>query len=462
MIKQSFKLHIFLRLVGLTFAIILANRFIAHQFLENQLRAQTVQTMGYALRACLDQSNDQSTFIKCSKNLNQGILISSGMDRYVLCVPGQNHDDPHEAKICDRAHAPALVWKSHKEGFDDTHAIHADQNWQAVKLTGTPNSPRLLMNQNHMDDFMDEVWALRDRNLVYVLPTILLLLSVMSLFMVRVIMSPIRKIEAAVSAIDAKNLNQSIGVPTPFGEFHTFIGVFEDLRQRLSDSFTKARRFASDASHELRTPLAILRGNSEQLISELDKGSDAQVRASSINEEIDRLIEITEKLLLLSRADANSILEQPTQVDLSEMLTELLDEASSLQSNILVTGKIQPDVVWWGDRTLIRQLIHNLYSNALNYNIPRGWVSIRLSSQDGRLLLEIENPTANIPDHLSERAFERFYRGDASHTRQVDGLGLGLSLCEEIVKLHQGTLALQVTDQGTVRLVLNAPLKRVL
>jgi len=214
------------------------------------------------------------------------------------------------------------------------------------------------------------------------------------------------------------------------------------------------------ASHELRTPLAILRGNSEQLIAVLHNGSQEQIRASRMNEEIDRLIEITEKLLMLSRADANSIVEDPSEVDLSAMLQELVDEADSLQSSIRVTGDIQSHVMWWGDRTLIRQLIHNLYSNALQYNVANGWVAIHLSAQDGRFLLHIENSSADIPADLSDRAFERFYRGDASHTRQVDGLGLGLSLCVEIARLHDGTLSLNVNSNHSVSLKLDAPLKR--
>jgi two-component system sensor histidine kinase MtrB len=80
---------------------------------------------------------------------------------------------------------------------------------------------------------------------------------------------------------------------------------------------------------------------------------------------------------------------------------------------------------------------------------------------DDSFVFTIENPTPEIPSDLLLHAFDRFYRGDASHARQVDGLGLGLSICAEITKLHMGSLALKVGHQNTVVVTLNAPLKRI-
>ncbi len=460
--NKSFKWHVFWRLVVLTFLIILVNRQFAQHLLQGQLQQASIQTMGHALRGCSSLTTDEKEFIRCSKNLNLGMMISSEMDFYVLCNASlaTTPTNANRVALCTQANAPSLTWRTDKSGLERAELVKDQVKWQLVQLPGASPHTKLLMQQSHMDQYMDEVWALRDRNLFYVLPSIILLLTLMSLYMVRVLLAPIRKIELAVSELDSKSLNQPIGIPTPFKEFRTFIAVFEDFRQRLEESFIKARRFASDASHELRTPLAILRGNSEQLISTLHKGSPEQVRASRMNEEIDRLIEITEKLLMLSRADANSIVEDNTDVDVSALLVELIDEADTLQTQVGVSGDIQANVVCWGDRTLLRQLILNLYSNALNYNVADGWVHIRLSAQDGNFSLVIENPSAHIPKDLSQRAFERFYRGDDSHTRQVDGIGLGLSLCAEIAKLHHGTLSLEVTADDKVCVEFQAPLKR--
>jgi two-component system sensor histidine kinase QseC len=123
-----------------------------------------------------------------------------------------------------------------------------------------------------------------------------------------------------------------------------------------------------------------------------------------------------------------------------------------------ISSTIAPHVIWRCDKTLAHQLIHNLYANAVNYNQAHGWIHVTLEQEDGAFKLSVENPTSDIPADLSERAFDRFYRGDASHARQVDGLGLGLSICLEIAKLHKATLALTVTEKQTVMATLSAPL----
>jgi signal transduction histidine kinase len=286
------------------------------------------------------------------------------------------------------------------------------------------------------------------------------MLLLLTLYLTFVVMRPITTIQTKMSELTANTLDQSVNLQAPFKEFEPLVRVFDDLRFRLNDSFSKARRFAADASHELRTPLTILRGNVERLIHDLPIGSDAQIRMRSMSDEVERLIEITEKLLLLSRADANSLRRELAYVDVSQMLTQLVKDAHTFQSNLKISSTIAPDVVWYCDKTLVHQLIHNLYANAVNYNRDQGWIHFSLVRAEDEFQLTVENATSQVPSDLAERAFDRFYRGDASHARQVDGLGLGLSICLEIAKLHQAKLSLEVIDKQTVVARLSAAMPR--
>jgi len=460
--RKSFKVRVFLNVILITSVIILFNRLTAQHFLTEQLQERIHQEMGLALQTCEKNFQHTDEFLSCFKAIEKGGLFSSISDFYLLCDRSKNAEKSGMSATCQPLLANRDFWQG--DAVTDqgeiafSHGPVGQKNWYAVRFKDRLKSPEIWLDGKEIDLLMLRVWALRDRNTIYVLPTILLTLLALTLYLTYVVMRPITSIQNNMVKLTANTLDQSIVLQAPFVEFETLIKVFDDLRSRLNDSFTKARRFASDASHELRTPLTILRGNVERLIHDLPMGSDAQIRMRSVSDEVERLIEITEKLLLLSRADANSLRQELTDVNLSLLLTQLIKDAHSFQSKLKISSAIAPDVIWRCDKILIHQLIQNLYANAVNYNRAQGWIHFTLEEKNGGFSLSVENPISNVPADLSERAFDRFYRGDASHTRQVDGLGLGLSICLEIAKLHKAALSLVVTEQKTVVATLSAPL----
>jgi signal transduction histidine kinase len=460
--KRSFKVRIFLHVILISAAVIVSNRLTAQYFLTDQLQTRIHQEMGVALETCENHFQDSDGFLSCFKALEKGSLFSNISDFYVLCDRTKNNPNSSALSACQPLLKDGEFWRSDavltQGQMEFSHGSIGSQSWYAVRFKDRSKGAEVWLQGAEIDALMLRVWALRDRNTIYVLPTILATLLALTLYLTYVVMRPITSIQNTMAKLTANTLDQSIVLQAPFKEFETLVKVFDELRVRLNDSFTKARRFASDASHELRTPLTILRGNVERLIHDLPMGSDAQIRMRSVSDEVERLIEITEKLLLLSRADANSLGRDSVDVNLSDLLTRLIKDAHSFQSSLKITSAIAPNVIWRCDQTLVHQLVQNLYANAVHYNQSPGWIHFCLTQAEGRFQLTIENPAKNIPADLSERAFDRFYRGDASHTRQVDGLGLGLSICLEIVKLHKATLSLTVTDKQTVIATVSAPL----
>ncbi len=461
---RSFKLRIFIQLFLMTALVIVSNRFFAQHFLTTQLRDEIHQDMGRALTHCSASQLDRAGFLSCFKSLDKASLISNVADFYVLCHSSRNGMAEQPADVC--APGTREIWRSATPTVDGRIAyvrglVEPAEVWMGARWADQPNATEVWIRQRDADFMVDQMWKLRDRNLIRVLPLVIIGLMLMTWYMTRVFMRPINSIEENLAHLNASNLDQTSTLKAPYREFRNLVSVFEDLRIRLHDSFVKARRFASDASHELRTPLTILRGKTEQLINEFPLGSDAQVQIRSMGDEVERLIEITEKLLLLSRADANSLLQEVSDVNLSELILQLIRDAHSFQSTLKISSDVEPDVIWRADKTLVRHLVQNLYTNAVNYNQPNGWIHFALKKSGDSFVLFIENPTTDIPSDLLSHAFDRFYRGDASHARQVDGLGLGLSICSEIAKLHLGSLVLKVGPQNTVVVTLNAPLKRV-
>jgi two-component system heavy metal sensor histidine kinase CusS len=205
-----------------------------------------------------------------------------------------------------------------------------------------------------------------------------------------------------------------------------------------------------DASHELKTPLTILRGRAEILVASLLRGSDQQVMALELVEEVERMSEIVEKLLLLSRADAKSLLLDTQTHNFSTLMDDFLEDAAGFAPDLDLKTDIAPNIVWACDVALVRLLVQNLYTNAVKYNIPSGWIYFKLHSTPSHVVLRIENAATGIPQDLERNAFSRFYRLDDARSSSRSGHGLGLSICREIADLHNAKLDMTVLDDRVV------------
>ncbi len=290
------------------------------------------------------------------------------------------------------------------------------------------------------------------------LPLALLLTGAASWLFARRALTPLDKLVRATRQVTAGGLDQRIGVAGEDREFVELIEVFNRMLGRLERSFQQAHRFSADAAHELKTPLAIVQGQLERAIQQADDGSPLQGSLSSILDEVRRLSVISRKLLLLSQADAGHLAVLRAPVDLSRMLEELLEDTRMLAPQLLITAEIQPDLLIQADASLLRQVLHNLVSNAIKYNLEGGWIRIGTARWAQRVEVLVANASGGIAPAHRARLFERFFRGDAAHSRQVEGVGLGLSVSREIARAHGGDLSLRSESAASVEFSLLLPL----
>lgn len=269
-------------------------------------------------------------------------------------------------------------------------------------------------------------------------------------------MRPVNRLREAMKAVTHQDLDRRLSARGEDREFRELIEAYNTMLERLERSFLQASRFSADAAHELKTPLTILRGRIEQARRKA-RSEALQTELSDLLDEVTRLSAITRKLLLLSQADAGRLELTRTPVDLSLILAELMADAEMLASDRQLDHTIAPGLVVQGDAVLLRQLLNNLISNALRYCPPDGVIEVHAQRDRNFILVQVKNSCEHIAAGERERFFERFYRSDSAHTRQVDGHGLGLSLALEIAKAHGGTLVLQPERDDVVRLLLSLP-----
>lgn len=257
---------------------------------------------------------------------------------------------------------------------------------------------------------------------------------------------PVRILTGVAEGITAKGLDRRVQAPGADREFQALIDVINGMLDRLEKSFRQAARFSADAAHELKTPLTILQGQLEQAVQQAAPASAEQQRYAGLLEEVQRLKGITRKLLLLAQSDAGPLRLCLEPVDLCGEVEALCEDLPLLAPGIALAKELDPDARVMADPDLLRQVLQNLFSNAAKYSRADGRIECRLRREGDAAVLTLAN-TADAAQRIDpKRLFDRFYRGDPSHTRRVDGSGLGLSLAREISRAHGGDLALDTAE----------------
>lgn len=294
---------------------------------------------------------------------------------------------------------------------------------------------------------------------VVTIPVTLILIILGAWFISGRALQPIRELTGAIQQVTVQGLKRRVPFNTTDVEFIKLIEVFNEMLERLERSFLQASRFSADAAHELKTPLTILQGTLEQTLQQVETGSEVQQRLGNLLDEVRRLSGIVRKLLLLSLADAGQMSLYLIDVDIYKLLMEIIEDIELLAPHLIIETYISDNKLQVkADRDLLMQVLQNLISNAIKYNLDNGWIKISTRQTQANLYITITNASNNIPPSERTRIFDRFYRADPARTRKVEGIGLGLSLAREIMRAHHGALILEETPDGETAFTLTLPI----
>lgn len=271
-------------------------------------------------------------------------------------------------------------------------------------------------------------------------------------------LAPVRLIAQTTASITAHGLHKRIPYTGSTSEFRELIQVINDMLDRLETSFSQAARFSADAAHELQTPLTILQGLLDDAVRNTMDGSEEQLRSNNLLEEVQRLKVIVQKLLILSQADAGQLRLVTQPVNLSQLVEEIIEDIAIIAPHHFLEQHLAPDIWVIADPELLRQVVQNLASNAVKYNIDNGMVRFTLKTDDKMAMLDVENTGTPIPLEEQKRIFDRFYRVDKSRSHKTPGAGLGLALAKEITLALHGRLSMKTDpEKGLIIFRLQIP-----
>lgn len=260
-------------------------------------------------------------------------------------------------------------------------------------------------------------------------------------------LKPLSDFSNKIEEVQAQNLSDSRIEENKVKELNQLSVSYNKMLDRLSAAFEVQRQFTANAAHELRTPLALMQVQLDAYNSTEHPDNDASATQTiqMVTEQNERLTKMVKTLLDMS--ELQTIARDET-IDLDALIEEVLVDLEPLaqEKNITLTNQCN-EVKLLGSDILIYRLVYNLVENAIKYNQIDGSVTVKAFTKDQHIYLTVADTGNGIPKDLRERVFEPFFRLDKSRSRELGGVGLGLALVHEIVRVHDGTI--QVKDNPT-------------
>ena len=301
------------------------------------------------------------------------------------------------------------------------------------------------------DEFSVQVYnnkADYKRNSLIITVLLALLGGVVTYFISGHALRPIKEFSDKIEEVQAQNLSDSRIEENNVKELNKLGISYNNMLERLSNAFEIQRQFTANAAHELRTPLALMQVQLDLYNSATHPGNDADTLQTikMVTEQNDKLNRMVKTLLDMSELQT---VGRDDKIILDAIVEEVLADLEPLavEKNIKLIGKCE-DATMIGSDILIYRLVYNLVENAIKYNHPLGQVTVTAYQRNKHVYLSVEDTGSGIPKELRERVFEPFFRVDKSRSRELGGVGLGLALVREIVRVHDGSICIKSGKTG--------------
>ena len=329
----------------------------------------------------------------------------------------------------------------------------------------TKNTAGVMIISVPTGDIHDSMAALN--RTVFMLQIILTLLTIVAAFFAaRMIVRPFRKVTASFEGVQGTILEEEIAMPE-YTETEQLAAAYNRMLHRLRVQEDSRQEFVSNVSHELKTPLTSMKVLADSLIEQAKAGEVPnelyQEFMTDIAQEIDRENSIITDLLSLVKMDRRSAdihVEETNINHLIELILKRLHPIAAKRGIELVLESFKP-VLAEVDQTKLTLALSNLIENGIKYNKDNGWVHVSLNVDNTFFYVKVEDSGMGIPEAAQDHIFERFYRVDKSHSREIGGTGLGLAITRSAVLMHHGAIRVYSREGEGSTFTVRIPLKYV-
>lgn len=326
--------------------------------------------------------------------------------------------------------------------LDHTQIINSQTDrWLVYDLKGASG---VIVRGISPINLASETLNITIENILLILPFYILLAGIGGYLITKKSFNPIQTIIKTANSISSgDDLSKRINLEKGSSEVAHLSETFDNMFNRLEDSFEKEKQFTSDASHELRTPVSVIISESEYALGLEGNSKEANHSLNVILEQGKMMSSFISQLLMFARTDSSSSITSFEELNLSELVEIIIEELLTYakEKNITLLGDIEDDIIMKADQTLITRMIINLISNSITYSKEVGYVKISVYHKESNVIISVCDNGIGIDKDNLDKIWNKFYRVEKSRRKaNVPNLGLGLPMVKWIVEIHGGTI----------------------